>query len=463
MASALPLNIVRGLTDGEDRLQEADDQLTQLHLRCGGVQLGTLAVPELLEIVRQSRRKGLRLAREFRTFDGSETVLGFVRVVPERADGQPGCEISIQEWRQEEYLDEPETVLSHRLDAIDQMVAELSARLDPDLCILSVINAAPDLQDCAKAMERSKRGHWTDFVQLADADYSSPLHWRLIDGAKVLVKGSQRDWRIRLLPRGGVAQEPEGFEMLLVSDQPWLPAKDIEDRDAQASTLVGGELTRVLRQPISRIISNAETIRARLAGPLREEYTSYAGDIASAGSHLLALLDDLADLEAVEASGLHIASETVNLAEVAERAAGILSSKSQAKQITVDIPSDEALSDGSSTHAKGEFRRVLQILINLIGNAINYSPKGSTIRVSYDLSERSAISVSDEGPGLESGEQERVFTKFERLGRDGDGGSGLGLYISRRLAKAMDGDLRVDSKKGEGSTFTLELPLPDAE
>lgn len=457
MASALPLNIVRGLTDGEDRLQEADDQLAQLHMRCGGIQMGTLAVPELLEIVRQSRRKGLRLAREFRAFDGSDTVFGFVRVVPERADGQPGCEMSIQEWRHENHLEEAESVLSHRTDAIDQMVAELSARLDPELRVLSVISTAPDLQGCAMAMERSERGHWTDFVHLSDADYSDPLHWRLIDGAKVAVKGSMRDWRIRLLPRGGVSQDPEGFEMLLVSEQPWLVATENERSDTKANTLVGGELTRVLRQPISRIISNAETIRARLAGPLREEYTNYAGDIASAGSHLLALLDDLADLEAVEESGFEVAHEAVDLADVAERAVGILRSRSQAKQISVEVDGADA-----PYHARGEFRRVLQILINLIGNAINYSPNGSTVHVTFDQSARSAVSVSDQGPGLDSDEQGRVFTKFERLGREGDGGSGLGLYISRRLANAMDGELSVDSKKGEGATFTLELPLSDA-
>jgi len=147
-------------------------------------------------------------------------VHGFVSVVPERADGQIGCEMSIQEWRQEEQVEEAETVLSHRLDAVDQMVAELSARLDLDLRVLSVISTAPDLEECVKAMERNKRGHWTEFVELVDADFSNPLHWRLIDGARVAVKGSQRAWRIRLLPRGGTAQEPDSFEMLLVSNTP---------------------------------------------------------------------------------------------------------------------------------------------------------------------------------------------------------------------------------------------------
>ena len=71
---------------------------------------------------------------------------------------------------------------------------------------------------------------------------------------------------------------------------------------------------------------------------------------------------------------------------------------------------------------------------------------------------RAAVTVADEGPGLSAEQQAKVFDKFERLGRSGDGGSGLGLYISRRLARAMGGDLTVASAPGEGARFTLELP-----
>jgi signal transduction histidine kinase len=69
-----------------------------------------------------------------------------------------------------------------------------------------------------------------------------------------------------------------------------------------------------------------------------------------------------------------------------------------------------------------------------------------------------AVSITDQGPGLAREQQERVFAKFERLGRSGDGGSGLGLYISRRLAEAMGGTLTVKSEPGLGATFTLSLP-----
>ena len=219
-------------------------------------------------------------------------------------------------------------------------------------------------------------------------------------------------------------------------------------------------MTPVLRQPIARIIANAETIRARLAGPLRAEYSEYAGNIAAAGNLLSGLLEDLADLEVVEAQGFTIAREPVDLSDAASRAAGILGVRARAKNIEIIHPIREDL-----PLATGEFRRVLQILINLIGNAIAYSPDNSVITILSDVDESGAmvsLTVRDEGPGLDEEQAQRVFDKFERLGRDNDGGSGLGLYISSRLAAAMEGVLEVTNPGEEGAAFRLSLPIGEA-
>ena len=101
---------------------------------------------------------------------------------------------------------------------------------------------------------------------------------------------------------------------------------------------------------------------------------------------------------------------------------------------------------------------MLQILLNLVGNAIGYSPAGSQVTLEVGANGHARIAVDDNGPGMTAEQAAKVFDQFERLGRSGDGGSGLGLYISRKLARAMGGDLTVDSAPGEGARFTLELP-----
>ena len=109
--------------------------------------------------------------------------------------------------------------------------------------------------------------------------------------------------------------------------------------------------------------------------------------------------------------------------------------------------------------ASGDFRRALQVLVNLIGNAVQYGPSGSTVRVSVERRGGgvAAVVVADQGRGIAPADAERVFEKFERLGAR-EAGTGLGLYISRRLARAMRGDVTIESGAGEGARFVFTLP-----
>jgi signal transduction histidine kinase len=256
-----------------------------------------------------------------------------------------------------------------------------------------------------------------------------------------------------LLPQPGAGGIAGGFELCLTSDQP-PPAVVPGPVAEEAPRLVGREVAPALRSPIARIIATAETIRLRRAGPLDEDYARYAGEIAAAGEHLLALVEDLADLEVIEAKAFATAPDPIDLADVARRAAGILGVRARARGITLAAPAPDA-----SLPATAEFRRALQVLLNLIGNAIHYAPEDSAIRIELARDGAMALArVIDQGPGLSAGQQARIFDKFERLGRSGDGGSGLGLYISRRLAEAMGGSLTVTSAPGEGACFILQVP-----
>ncbi len=447
-------DLARATSDGDDRLVTADGPLARLQLRCGGDVPGTIAVPALLETVRKSRRYGLKLERSIAAQTMQEAVTAWVEVTP-REDGEMGCDIVLRHYQASQLPAEDAAALQQRRYGIDRQLAELTAQLDSGQRLLSVEADAPDLQSQAEAMRQGLGKVWTDFVELEGNAHHQPLHWRLLDGAGLRVAGSERPWRAGLIPLGRPGEEPTGFELGLTSEQP--PPQPAPPPSGQANStpgIVGRDIAPVLRQPISRIIANAETIRTRLAGPLADEYSDYASDIAAAGQHLLALLDDLSDLEVVEAEDFSTAPDHIDLADVARRAAGILGVRARERGIVLDPPRmDESLP------AVAEFRRVLQILLNLIGNAVRYSPANSQVWIRLEERDgKACVIVADQGQGMSDEEQGRIFDKFERLGRSGDGGSGLGLYISRSLARAMGGELSVESAPGQGARFTLELP-----
>lgn len=458
-----------GLTDAHDRLLSADAPLAELQERCGGDLPGTLAIPELLALVQQARTMGLKIARAFSAFDGDAEVSGFARIHPIAESDGGGCEVLVENWQRNALTPPSAREFAEKLDAIDRATAEVSARLDARQRLQVLSAVARDAQKLQALAEASPGRVWSELVELSDIAHQQPLHWRLLDGAQCHFAGSQRPWRVRLIPLGPDVQNPSGFELLLIAEEPLAEHTDddgdaAEAAEASPTRLVGTTLTPVLRQPVARIIANAETIRARLAGPLREEYSDYAGTIASAGQHLAAMLDDLADLEVVETPGFAVACEPVDLADAAARAAGILGVRARNRDtlLVTHGVQGEAI-------AQAEFRRVLQILINLIGNAIAYSPAASTVTITAlaAMGEgRVGVTVADEGPGVTPEQATRIFDKGERLGRDNDGargggkdgGSGLGLYISRRLAEAMGGSLTVESAPQGGALFRLELP-----
>jgi signal transduction histidine kinase len=451
--------LARARSDGADHLVCADEPLAGLQLRCGGELPGMIAIPALLETVRKARNYGLKLARPISANDGQDLIAAWVEVEP-LTPPEEGCSIILRNWQAAPLPSEDLVESQQRRVAIDRTVAELSARLDAAQCLLTVESKASDLAELAAAMRDGLGQPWTDFIQIEGDHHRQPLHWRLLDGAVVRAAGSVRSWRATLLPQEIPGGEPGGFELLLCADVPLaltsppVLQEETVDRPSDAAGLIGREMAPVLRQPIARIMANAETIRTRLAGPLAEEYSRYAADIAAAGQHLLALVEDIADLEVVEAANFTTAPDRIDLADVARQAAGILGVRAHEQGITIDAPKV-----GESLPAIAEFRRVLQVLLNLVGNAIRYSPANSQVWIRLENEgARSRVIVADQGPGLSAGQQARVFEKFERLGRSDESGSGLGLYISRRMARAMGGDLTVESAPGQGARFTLEVP-----
>jgi signal transduction histidine kinase len=204
-------------------------------------------------------------------------------------------------------------------------------------------------------------------------------------------------------------------------------------------------LDEALRSPLDRIIESAQRIVERADGPLRSDYASYGNDIAAAARHLLSVIRSMSE------DPTH-GQRTIDLAALAGEAVVMLESTAEDRHVVIEFQPGEPLV------ASGEERAVIQILVNLIGNAVRHSPDSGTVRLDFARTPGTAsVTVSDEGPGIDPADQQRIFERFERADKKG-GGTGLGLAISRRLARSMGGDVSLDSAPGAGARFTLTLP-----
>jgi signal transduction histidine kinase len=141
----------------------------------------------------------------------------------------------------------------------------------------------------------------------------------------------------------------------------------------------------------------------------------------------------------------------VDLAEVSAEAVVLLEAEAEERDVRISVEASRPLA------AHGEERSVMQILVNLIGNAVRHSPTGGTVHLRFLRSrEAASVVVTDEGPGISIDDQQRIFERFER-GSTKQPGTGLGLAISRRLARSMGGDITLESTPGAGARFTLSL------
>lgn len=206
-------------------------------------------------------------------------------------------------------------------------------------------------------------------------------------------------------------------------------------------------LDEALRSPLDRIIESAERIVERADGPLRTDYASYGSDIAAAARHLLSVIRSMSE------DPTH-GQRTIDLAAVAAEAVVMLEATAEEREVAIELEAKEALP------ASGEERAVIQILVNLIGNAVRHSPGRGAVTLTFARTPATAsVTVSDQGPGIAPADQQRIFERFERAGGE-EGGTGLGLAISRRLARSMGGDVTLESAPGAGAHFTLTLPSP---
>lgn len=444
---ALPIKCV---IDKDGRLVAADAAIRRLHAANSGHEGGVLAVPGLLDLAFLCSRTGLRFERSVFVADNDHDIELWVEAEKQNLNVQ----LSVVGWQERSSsYPAPQPFKSSLIQATDRKIP-LSMQINHAAVVLRA--SGPLLEVFGDDFIAAG---FDDHFELIDEQDTFAGLLKTPDGMPERLSirhrstGTERVALIDVVKSD--VKKVVGAHLVFL-----MPEADAADQDSSKAVTrhqnggmgLGRHFASAVRQPLGRILANAETIGSELNGPILEQYSSYAKDIASAAKHLSELVGDLEDLDVIDRPEFKVAREPVELGDIARRVSGLLALKAADHQIALISPDDD-----TKCEVVGEFRRVLQILLNLVGNAIRYSPGGTEIRITIDP-DASSISVEDDGPGIPEEDRERVFTKFERLGRSGDGGSGLGLFISRKLARAMGGDLIVQEGMAGGARFTLSLP-----
>ena len=223
-------------------------------------------------------------------------------------------------------------------------------------------------------------------------------------------------------------------------------------------------MSHELRTPLNAILGFSEAMTMSLFGELNAQYTAYATDILKSGRHLLSLIDSMLDAASIEANELALSPQPIELAGLIRKAVSIVQIRANAKKLDL---SAAGIDGGWIVNADPV--PATQIFVNLLSNAVKFTEAGGRIGVEIEAlldrpSPYAAITFWDTGIGVPENMQEAIFDKFVRGTNasaydDVGEGTGIGLHISRRLALLMDGDLKLESKLGKGSRFTVLLPL----
>ena len=236
-------------------------------------------------------------------------------------------------------------------------------------------------------------------------------------------------------------------------------AKEAAERSNKFKDQFLSTMSHELRTPLNAVLGFSDLLGDERYGPLNERQLRYVNHIHTGGEHLLRLINDILDLSKIEAGRLELAIENVpierTIREVLDALRPLADKKSQALSHEAE-PTVAVRADAS---------RLKQVLINLVGNAIKFTPAGGCIELRGRLIDgKVRLEVRDNGPGIPPEEKTRIFEAFHRLRQAGNTqeGTGLGLAITQRLVELHGAELELESQPGQGSCFYFSLPFVPA-
>jgi len=216
-------------------------------------------------------------------------------------------------------------------------------------------------------------------------------------------------------------------------------------------------MSHELRTPLNAILGYTELILDGIYGDVSAKVSDVMGRVDKSGRHLLGLINDVLDLSKIEAGQLMLSLADYSLTDVVQTVFTGVESLAAEKKLALKVALASDLPRG-----RGDDRRLTQVLLNLVGNAIKFTEAGE-VRLEARCSDGAfVVSVADTGPGIAEADQQRIFEEFQQVDDSATrkkGGTGLGLSIARRIIELHGGRIQVESAPGRGSTFTVTLPV----
>jgi signal transduction histidine kinase len=241
--------------------------------------------------------------------------------------------------------------------------------------------------------------------------------------------------------------------------------REIEDKSRQLEVANKhkseflANMSHELRTPLNAIIGFSEVLQEKLFGDVNDKQEDYLNDIHSSGKHLLGLINDILDLSKVEAGRMELDLATFDVASALSNAMTLVRERAQRHNVALRMDVGQGLGEVTADE-----RKLKQILVNLLTNAVKFTPDGGSIDVTARRDTGGlVIAVRDTGIGIAPEDHEAVFEEFRQVGRDytkKQEGTGLGLTLTKKFVELHGGRIWVESEPGKGSTFTFTIPVP---
>ena len=293
------------------------------------------------------------------------------------------------------------------------------------------------------------------------------LRGESVDAAELFVRNPSRPEGIHISVTGRPLKDQDGvlrggvvvFRDITAqkrAQETLLRAKEEAERATRFKDQFLSTMSHELRTPLNAVLGFSDLLSEERYGTLNERQRRYLKHIHTGGQHLLNLINDILDLSKIEAGRLELAIENVPVKSTFDGVLSALQPLAQKKSQTLSRNAAPGLA------VRADATRFKQMLMNLLGNAIKFTPEGGRIELTgCQDNGHVRIDVRDSGPGIPPEEQKRIFDAFYRLRKPGESaeGTGLGLAITQRLVELHGGQLNLESQPGQGSCFYFSLPL----